>query len=64
MMPGKIVTVLVTVGDTVEKDQGVLVVEAMKMENELRAAAAGVVQEIRVQPGQAVETGEILARIE
>jgi biotin carboxyl carrier protein len=64
MMPGKIVTVLVGVGDTVEKDQGVLVVEAMKMENEVKAAGPGVVKEVLVQPGQAVEAGEVLARVE
>ena len=64
MMPGKIVTVLVATGDSVEKDQGILVVEAMKMENEVKAAGGGVVKEILVQPGQAVEAGEILARLE
>jgi len=64
MMPGKVVTVLVAVGDTVEKDQGVLVVEAMKMENEVKAAGPGVVKELLVQPGQAVEAGEIMARLE
>jgi len=64
MMPGKIVTVLVGVGDSVEKDQGVLVVEAMKMENEVKSAGAGVVKEVLVQPGQAVEAGEVLARLE
>jgi biotin carboxyl carrier protein len=64
MMPGKIVTVLIAVGDTVEKDQGILVVEAMKMENEVKAAGPGVVKEVLVKPGQAVESGEILARLE
>jgi biotin carboxyl carrier protein len=64
MMPGKVVTVLVKVGDEVAKDHGILVVEAMKMENELRAPSAGVVKEILVQPGQPVEAGEVLARIE
>lgn len=63
MMPGKIVTVLVEVGDTVQRDQGLLVVEAMKMENEVRAAADGTVTAILVQPGQAVEVGEVLARL-
>ena len=64
MMPGKIVTVLVAAGDEVHKDQGILVVEAMKMENEVKAAGAGVVKEVLVKPGQAVEAGEILARLE
>lgn len=63
-MPGKVVEVLVAVGDEVEKDQGVLIVEAMKMENEVRAAATGKVKEIRVSPGQAVESGELLIVLE
>jgi biotin carboxyl carrier protein len=63
-MPGKVVEVLVAVGDEVSKDQGVLIVEAMKMENEVRAAAAGKVKEIRVSPGQAVESGELLVVLE
>jgi biotin carboxyl carrier protein len=56
--------VLVAVGDEVEKDQGLLVIEAMKMENEIRAPAAGKVKEIRVAPGQAVESGELLIELE
>ena len=63
-MPGKVVDVLVAVGDEVAKDQGVLIVEAMKMENEVRTAAAGTVKEIRVAPGQAVESGELLIILE
>jgi len=59
-MPGKVVEVLVAVGDEVDKDQGVLIIEAMKMENEVRATASGKVKEIRVAPGQAVESGELL----
>lgn len=59
-MPGKIVKVLVSVGDTVEVGRGVLVMEAMKMENELKASRAGTVQEIKVLEGQAVETGALL----
>jgi biotin carboxyl carrier protein len=42
----------------------VLVVEAMKMENEVKSAGSGVVKELLVQPGQAVEAGVILARLE
>jgi len=64
IMPGKVVDVLVAVGDEVAKDQGVLIVEAMKMENEIRAAAAGKVKEIRVSSGQAVESGELLVVLE
>jgi biotin carboxyl carrier protein len=63
-MPGKVVAVLIQAGATVERGQGLLVVEAMKMENEIMAPRAGVVAEICVQPGQAVEKGELLARIE
>ncbi len=63
-MPGKVVEVLVAVGDEVDKDQGVLIVEAMKMENEVRASASGKVKEIRVSPGQAVESGELLVLLE
>lgn len=63
-MPGKVVDVLVAVGDEVAKDQGVLIVEAMKMENEVRTTAAGKVKEIRVSAGQAVESGELLIVLE
>jgi len=59
-MPGKIVKVLVAPGEAVEAGRGVLVMEAMKMENELRAARAGTIQEIRVKEGQAVEMGALL----
>lgn len=59
-MPGKIVKVLVSAGDPVEAGRGVLVMEAMKMENELKAARAGTIQEIRVKEGQAVEMGALL----
>ena len=59
-MPGKIVKVLVSAGDAVEAGRGVLVMEAMKMENELKAARAGTVQEVRVKEGQAVEMGALL----
>ena len=63
-MPGKVVEVLVAVGDEVSKDQGVLIIEAMKMENEIRATASGKVKEIRVSPGQTVESGELLVVLE
>ncbi len=59
-MPGKIVRVDVTVGQAVKPGDGLLVIEAMKMENELRATAAGTVREIRVQVGQAVNAGDVL----
>jgi len=59
-MPGRVVRVLVGPGDTVEAGQGLVVVEAMKMENELRAPRAGQVQQIAVREGQPVEAGALL----
>ena len=56
-MPGKIVRVLVKPGDDVEARQGLVVVEAMKMENELRASRAGRVKSIKVAEGQSVDAG-------
>ena len=64
LMPGKIVEVLVSVGDEVEQDQGVLIMEAMKMENEVRASTTGTVKAILVAEGQAVEAGELLLELE
>ena len=63
-MPGKIVRVLVKPGDRVDARQGLVVVEAMKMENELRARAAGTVTEVRVTEGSSVEAGAILVVLE
>jgi biotin carboxyl carrier protein len=63
-MPGKVVKVLVKVGDEVKSGQGVAVVEAMKMENELRSPRDGVVKETPAQEGQAVEAGQTLVTIE
>jgi biotin carboxyl carrier protein len=63
-MPGKIVKLLVKPGDKVQPRQGVVVVEAMKMENELRARAAGTVSEVRVTEGTSVEAGAILIILE
>lgn len=63
-MPGLIVRLEVAPGDAVAAGQGVAVMEAMKMENELRAEAAGVVSRILVEPGQAVEKGSILVEFE
>ena len=64
MMPGRVVSVLVQTGDEVKADQGVLVVEAMKMENELKSPKAGKVTEVKVVAGQTVEKGELLIVIE
>ncbi len=63
-MPGLIVRVNVQVGDQVQAGQGIVVMEAMKMENELRATAAGKVKSIVVQPGKAVEKGALLVELE
>jgi biotin carboxyl carrier protein len=60
-MPGKVVRVLVKQGDQVQEGQGLLVVEAMKMENELKSPRAGVVKELHAQEGQPVEAGAKLA---
>jgi biotin carboxyl carrier protein len=62
-MPGKIVRVLVTVGEVVKRRQPLVVMEAMKMENELRASADGAVAELHVQEGQSVDAGTLLAVI-
>ena len=63
-MPGMIVRVAVQVGDTVQAGQGLVVMEAMKMENELRATAAGTVKAVLAQPGTAVEKGALLLELE
>jgi biotin carboxyl carrier protein len=63
-MPGLVVRVNVAVGDTVEAGQGVVVMEAMKMENELRATGRGVVRSIEVAAGTAVEKGALLVALE
>ncbi len=63
-MPGKVVRVLVAVGDAVESRQPVVVVEAMKMENELRASRAGTVSEVHVREGVSVDAGAPLVVIQ
>jgi biotin carboxyl carrier protein len=63
-MPGLIVRVNVQEGDTVRAGQGLIVMEAMKMENELRAAANGVVKRVAVPAGSAVEKGTLLLEME
>jgi len=60
-MPGKVTRVLVKVGDQVEEGQGLVVVEAMKMENELKSPKAGKVTELHAVEGAAVESGAKLA---
>jgi len=62
-MPGKVIRVLVAAGETVELGQGLVVVEAMKMQNEIRAPKSGVIERLSVREGQAVSSGEPLAVI-
>ena len=63
MMPGRVVRVLVAKGDVVRKGAGLLILEAMKMENEIQAPADGTVDELFVEPGQTVESGAELMHI-
>jgi biotin carboxyl carrier protein len=63
-MPGKVVRLLAAVGDEVTEGQGILVVEAMKMQNEVQAPKAGNVTDLKVAEGQTVNAGEVLAVIE
>ncbi len=63
-MPGRVLAVLVAEGEAVEVGQGILVLEAMKMENEIPTEVAGVVKEIFAEVGQSVEGGDPLFEIE
>jgi biotin carboxyl carrier protein len=63
-MPGKVVRVLAPAGTEVEVGQAVLVIEAMKMQNELKAPKKGKVTRLNVDEGEAVEAGQILAEVE
>jgi propionyl-CoA carboxylase alpha chain len=63
-MPGSVVRVLVGAGDTVEKGQPLVVLEAMKMEHTVSAPAAGSVTDVRVSAGQQVEAGSVLVVVE
>jgi len=63
-MPGKVVRVLVKAGDAVEAGEGLLVVEAMKMQNEIRSPKSGTVERVLAKEGQAVNAGEVLAWVE
>jgi len=60
-MPGKVVRVLVQQGDKIEAGRGLLVVEAMKMQNEIRSPKTGTVERLLATEGQAVNAGEVLA---
>ena len=63
-MPGKVVRIVAKVGDQVEAGQSLVVIEAMKMQNELKAPKNGVVKKINVAEGAAVEAGQSLAEVE
>jgi propionyl-CoA carboxylase alpha chain len=63
-MPGKITRVMVADGQDVQQGEAVCVLEAMKMENELRAERDGVVKVVHVKPGDDVEKGQVLVEIE
>jgi biotin carboxyl carrier protein len=62
-MPGKIIQVLKTIGEKVLPGDGLVILEAMKMENEMRSEIEGKITEIFVQPGQKVETGALILKI-
>jgi biotin carboxyl carrier protein len=63
-MPGKVVRLLVSEGDAVDAGQGLLVVEAMKMQNEVRSPKAGRVEKLLAKEGLAVNAGDVLAWVE
>ena len=63
-MPGKIVKILVKPGQEVKEDEPLLIMEAMKMENEMRADGDGVVRDVLVKPGDNVEAGALLVSFE
>jgi len=63
-MPGKVVQILLAPGDHVNAGQGVVVVEAMKMQNEIKSPKEGLISEIRVTEGSAVNANQILAVVE
>jgi biotin carboxyl carrier protein len=63
-MPGRVVRVLAEAGDAIAAQQGIVVIEAMKMQNELKSPKDGKVAEIRVKPGDTVSAGDVLAVVE
>lgn len=63
-MPGKVVRIMAAVGTEVEAGQGVVVIEAMKMQNELKSPKKGIVKKLNVSEGAAVEAGQSLAEVE
>lgn len=63
-MPGKVVKINAKVGDKVEKGQTLLILEAMKMENEIKSGTTGVVKAIHVKPGDALDNGVLMMEVE
>jgi biotin carboxyl carrier protein len=63
-MPGKVIAILVAEGDKIEKGHGLVIVEAMKMENEVHSPITGEVKEIKVKPGDTVDGGAVLVVVE
>lgn len=62
-MPGKVLKLLCAVGDVITAGQPLLIIEAMKMENEIRSPQAGRIEEFGVQPGQSIQTGDLLVKL-
>ena len=63
-MPGKVVRLLAREGDNVHSGQGIIILEAMKMQNEIKSAKAGILRKVLVREGVKVNPGEVLAVIE
>jgi pyruvate carboxylase subunit B len=63
-MPGKVIRLLVKEGETVQAGQGLIVIEAMKMQNEIRSPKSGKVERLLTKEGQTVNVGEVLAWVE
>jgi len=63
-MPGKVIRVLVNEGDSVQANEGILVMEAMKMQNEIKSPKNGIVKKVGVTAGICVNSGDLLAEVE
>ena len=63
-MPGKVIKIPVNIGDKVSKGQTLIILEAMKMENEIKASFDGIVKEIHVQEGQALDNGVLMMELD
>jgi biotin carboxyl carrier protein len=63
-MPGKVIRVLVAIGDRVESGLGLVVVEAMKMQNELKSPIAGIVKQVQAVEGATVNANQVLVVVE